>query len=84
MKRLFELTVSEFTEILKENTSQQSIVQPEKKWVSRKEACEKLNVSFPTLHKYINEGMLTKHKVGAKTFLASSDIENLISNGKIR
>ena len=53
------------------------------KWLSRRETCNQLKISYPTLYKYIDSGMLTPHKVGTRVFFLASDIEELIQNSKI-
>lgn len=43
-------------------------------------ACELLRISKPTLHKYINEGKLTKHSFtdGGKPYLSRNEIQKIV------
>ncbi len=44
------------------------------KWLTPKEVCQKLQISKPTLYRYINSGQLQKIKVGRGTRLLESDV----------
>ena len=83
-QKVIELTVSELREIFADEIQKSnSIPTQNSKWLSRLEACNKLNISYPTLHNYVNKGMLIPHKVGHKTFFLNSDVEKLIEDGRM-
>lgn len=81
MKKLMELSVTEFTEILTRELVEKT-TKHYGKWVNRREACDLLNIGFNTLYKYIDTGMIARHKVGHKVLFLHADIEKLIESGK--
>ena len=50
--------------------------------MSRREACEYLGVSFPTLHAMMNSGALRYEKVGRATRFHRSDVEKVLKGGR--
>lgn len=50
--------------------------------MSRREACEYLGVSYPTLHSMMNDGRLRYEKVGRATRFHRSDVEKLLKRGR--
>lgn len=49
-----------------------------KKYNTRKETAKELNVSLPTLTKYVNEGLIKASRIGARVLFERSDIDNAI------
>ena len=56
----------------------------EPKMYTRMEVAERLNISFPTLHALMNEGILKPTYVGRKPLFKVQDIEDAISTGELR
>jgi excisionase family DNA binding protein len=55
-----------------------------KKLYSRKEACKTLQISLPTLHKYIRLGIVKGHRVGNRVLITEEDINNALKDIPIR
>jgi excisionase family DNA binding protein len=56
-------------------------VQPKEemaKFLTRKEACEVLHVSMPTLSRYLNRGIIKGHKVGYRVLIGQEEINNAL------
>jgi len=45
------------------------------KWISKKEACQRLNVCSKTLDSYLKKGILPFTQFKSKTYVKASDIE---------
>ncbi len=48
------------------------------KYISIRAACELLDVTKPTIYQFINEGLLTKYKMGASTRLLRAQVLELV------
>jgi excisionase family DNA binding protein len=69
---LFETSLSEIKNLLQ-------IKQPENdspKWISKAEACKRLNVCSKTLDSYLKKGIIPFTQFKSKIYIKSSDIEN--------
>ncbi len=64
------------TDILDEREAKQSSVKEE--MLTRKEVCERLQISNPTLHRWVKEGYLKPVKVGSTKRYRESDINKLL------
>lgn len=84
MKEKFEFSESELRKIISSELKRTTPSTKDEKWITRKEACNRLNISFPSLYNYISSGQLTKHKVGRKVFFLAQDVEDIIINGKTK
>jgi excisionase family DNA binding protein len=51
---------------------------------SRKEACKILQISLPTLHKYIRLGIVKGHRVGNRVLITDVDINNALKDIPIK
>lgn len=51
------------------------------RYLSRKEAAERLGISLVTLDKYCKLGILTRHKVGSRYLFDQGEIDKRIKNG---
>jgi excisionase family DNA binding protein len=53
------------------------------RWMSTRDACERLGVTLRTLYRFIDEGQLPAYKMGRVIRLQSSDIESFIGRMRI-
>lgn len=53
-------------------------------YLSRKQVADLLNISFPTLHQWMNNGELPYVKIGRATKFSRNDIEKFIKSRKAR
>jgi excisionase family DNA binding protein len=53
-----------------------------KKYYSRKETAEQLNITLPTLNKYVKNGIIKSHRIGNRVLFKVLDIENALTNRK--
>jgi excisionase family DNA binding protein len=53
------------------------------RWMSTRDACERLGVTLRTLYRFIDEGQLPAYKMGRVIRLQSSDIESFIVRMRI-
>ncbi len=53
------------------------------RWMSTKEASERLGVTLRTLYRFIDEGQLTAYKFGRVIRLKESDVEGFIESSRI-
>ena len=53
------------------------------RWMSTRDACERLGVTLRTLYRFIDEGQLPAYKMGRVIRLQSSDIEMFITRMRI-
>lgn len=45
------------------------------KYCTRKELCSIFKVSMPTIHNWINKGLLKPHKIGSRTYFDFSEVQ---------
>ena len=45
-------------------------------YLSRQEVCDKLGISYPTLHRHVNSGLFSCMKVGRRSYFDEKQIEN--------
>ena len=53
-------------------------------YMTRKQVCDYLGVSFPTVHGWMNAGLLPYTKVGNATRFLRSDVEKFIKSRRAR
>jgi excisionase family DNA binding protein len=53
------------------------------RWMSTRDACERLGVTLRTLYRFIDEGQLPAYKMGRVIRLQSTDIEGFIIRMRI-
>lgn len=53
--------------------------EPEK-WLSRNETARLLKISHPTLHDWVNKGILKAYKMGNRTYFNQKEIEEILFN----
>ena len=58
-------------------------VESKEELLTREQLKNKLNISFPTLHKFMKEGKIPFKKIGKKTYFNYPEILNLINGGKL-
>jgi hypothetical protein len=63
--------------------SNTTIVEKEEKLLTREQLKNKLNISFPTLHKFMKDGKIPFKKIGKKTYFNYPEILKLINGGKL-
>lgn len=63
---------------------QEELAKDEPKMYTRMEVAERLNVSLPTVHALMNEGILKPTYIGRKPLFKVQDIEEAISTGELR
>jgi len=84
MSKFIKVSESDLRKIISSELQKTSKIETQKqKWLSRRETCNQLKISYPTLYKYIDSGMITPRKVGSRVFFLASEIEELIENSKI-
>lgn len=72
--------VSELKKMLVEqNTSQPAPTEPENDLITIKEACELLQVSRVTLHRYEKQGKIKVYGIGARRLLKRSEVINSLT-----
>lgn len=54
----------------------------ENQYLTREEACKKLNTTYQSLWRWNRKGYLKPHKIGAKVYYKLSDINRLLDNGE--
>lgn len=52
--------------------------------MTRQDTADYLGVTLPTIHKYINEGILTAHKIGGRTLFKKNEVDNALFQIKKR
>lgn len=60
-----------------------TLVEREEKLLTREQLKNKLNISFPTLHKLMNEGKIPFKKIGKKTYFDYKEVLEIIRGGKL-
>lgn len=55
----------------------------EKRWYSRNEVAAMLQVSLPTVHRLVNDGLLKASKIGGRTLFESSAVDDAIAEKKV-
>lgn len=80
--KLFELTVDEFRNILKSEINNNNSPD-QKEWITITDVCHLLSISKPQVHKFINDGLLIKYKVGRRTYFKNSEVQQFINSGRI-
>jgi excisionase family DNA binding protein len=53
------------------------------RWMSTREACERLGVTLRTLYRFIDEGQLPAYKMGRVIRLQESDLDGFIQRMRI-
>jgi excisionase family DNA binding protein len=53
------------------------------RWMSTREASQRLGVTLRTLYRFIDEGQLAAYKFGRVIRLKDSDVENFIESSRI-
>ena len=75
--QLLQISLDDFrdllSDIVRENLRQIEKDLPDL-LLTRKEVASKLNISLPTLHKYSELGILTRHKIGERVYYRWSEI----------
>ena len=75
--QILQLTLDDFRELLSdvvnEGLNQMERDSPEQ-LLTINETCSRLNISKPTLNKYSDNGILTRHKIGERVYYRWSDI----------
>ena len=67
---LFE---TKLTEILKQFKPEETT-----KFLTRKEVCQLLKISLPTLHNWTKEGMVKSYKIGTRVLYKTTEIEEAL------
>jgi excisionase family DNA binding protein len=52
---------------------------PEKKYLTRAEACEFLGITYGGLHKWVREGRISAQKISNKPYFLRTDLEALLT-----
>lgn len=55
----------------------------DKRYYDRKQICEMFKVSLPTVHSWINTGVLECSKIGGRTLFDADVVEKLIGTKKV-
>lgn len=65
--------------LVEQNTSQPAPTEPENDLITIKEACELLQVSRVTLHRYEKQGKIKVYGIGARRLLKRSEVINSLT-----
>jgi len=71
LKELIRATVSE---VLNNRAPEQL----ETKYLTRREVCDLLKISLPTLHGYVHEGKVKGHRIGRRVLFSETDIHDAV------
>lgn len=55
----------------------------ENKYLTRQQVANMLNIKFPTLHAWINDGKLTARKIGGRTLFLEDEIKQAIEKKEV-
>lgn len=55
-----------------------------KDFLTRKETAEFFGVSLPTIHAWVNDGLLNSYKMGTKTYFKRSELVDTLTNNERR
>jgi len=89
--QMINLSIDDLSKLIKDcfkeqlkNIQESKITEPTKSetdFLTRKEVKNILNVSYPTLWKYNNEGTLkVKKKIGRRVYYSKQDLNNLLND----
>ena len=53
------------------------------KKLTRKEVAEMLHISLPTLHSYINKGLVIPQKIGGRVLFDAVEVEQAMESNKV-
>ena len=53
------------------------------KKLTRKEVAEMLHISLPTLHSYINKGLVCPQKIGGRVLFDAVEVEQAMESNKV-
>lgn len=48
-------------------------------WMTREEVCDMLHITYTTLWRKENEGLILKHKIGRRNLYSKKEVEALLS-----
>lgn len=48
-------------------------------YLTRKQCAERLHITLPTLHAYINKGVLVAYKIGRRTLFKAEEVDAALS-----
>ncbi len=57
---------------------------PATRYLTRKEVCQKLNISLPTLSRYIGKGLLSAQKIGTRVLFDESKLNECLQKSTER
>ena len=78
---LVQILAQQIRIIVKEelvNLNRESKQDEKKKYLTRKEICSRINISYPTLHRLVNNEIITCYKVGRRSLFNAKEIEDII------
>ena len=50
-------------------------------WLTREEVCDMLHITYTTLWRKENDGVIQKHKIGRRNLYNKKEVEALLSSG---
>jgi len=56
--------------------------QKKTRYISRKEVCEIVKISLPTLHQWTKDGLLTSYKIGNRVLFKSDEVDESLTKRK--
>lgn len=78
------LTISEMQELIRTCVSEVlQEVQPKEeteRFLTRKQACEMLHISLPTLARYLDQGIVKGSKIGNRVIIDQKEINNALKD----
>lgn len=79
MKAEFQFTPEDLQTLRGLIREELQAMQPkETKYLSRKEAADKLKISLPTLSSWVNKGMIRQSKLGNRVLFEEQDVQSAI------
>ena len=49
-------------------------------WLTREQTAKLLQISYPTLHDWVNKGILKHYKIGNRTYFSRKEINEVLYN----
>ena len=85
MKNLIvQLTTEELSNLITKSVkSVFSEQQTSEEYLTRKQACKMLSISFNTFTNYVNKGHLIKYKIDNRVYVKRSDIVSFLESNRI-
>lgn len=86
LKEIITQSIEKVLERLQKSLSKHNPQQSRSKLelLNRKQVCEKLDISFPTLNKFVKEGRVRSRRLGKRVYFKPEDIEAALTDINIK